>query len=593
MIGFLKKTMSRTDTDIEQKYFNRKVLTAMLWAAVIAAVLGVTLFFTVETHNDAFEVNSGSRLVTRMPIYKTSPFLGEQPDSGIMLSWQSKTISVGDDGVDTLNAVIYPITTPDRTLEYTSSNNDVAEVDSEGNITAKNTGSVEITVKNSYTGESSKAYLQVVQPVEGFYLQKSTITLYTTDTGVRLASEIVPDNASNTAVQWYSKDTDIVEVDQTGRLKPINTGMTEVVAKTTDGGFTGKCFVNVIEETIKAESVTIQNKENVQLTKGLTWLAAVSVLPSNAKNKSVTWSSSNEEVATVAQNGRVTAVGAGTAVITAKSPDGPSDSVTVTVTGSGSGNVMDLNGSYATEGGVTYVTYDMTLEEFAALQMGLNPPPKNNTGSGEVYASLEETMEYMDPNQFSAGAYKYQFLDLSHYNGVSEDALNAYLENKGILKGMASAFIEAARTYNVSEIYLVAHACLETGNGTSQLATGVEVNGETVYNMYGIAAYDNSALSSGSQKAYKEGWTTPEAAIIGGAAWISKYYVNSADGRQNTLYKMRWNPDNPGEHMYATDIGWAVKQALIIERMASLFPDASFAYEVPVFTGSNAAVIEE
>ena len=101
--------------------------------------------------------------------------------------------------------------------------------------------------------------------------------------------------------------------------------MTEVVARTTDGGFTGKCFVNVIEEVIKAESVTIQNKEDVQLSRGETWIAAVSVLPSNAKNKTVSWSSDNEDVATVTQTGKVTAVGAGTAVITAQSPDGPSD----------------------------------------------------------------------------------------------------------------------------------------------------------------------------------------------------------------------------------------------------------------------------
>ena len=58
------------------------------------------------------------------------------------------------------------------------------------------------------------------------------------------------------------------------------------------------------------------------------------------------------------------------------------------------------------------------------------------------------------------------------------------------MKGMGAAFIEAAKEYNVSEVYLVAHACLESGNGTSQLATGVEVNGTTVYNLFGIGAYD-------------------------------------------------------------------------------------------------------
>lgn len=572
------------------------IIFAML--LVVLGIIGLSVYKSVETYNDGQHATKDTRkFVTRFPLDIGSFFTEFDPPAGIFLSWYDYTIKLGEeDGTEQLNGVIYPITLADRTLTYESSNTDIAEVDGEGRITAKNPGSVEITVSNDYTGETAKAFLQVTQPVTGFFLQKSTIKLYTTDMGVRLASVVTPDNASNTAVQWYSKDPDIVTVDQTGRLKPVNTGMTEVVAKTTDGGFTAKCFVNVVNEIIKAESVTIQNKENITLEKVGTWLAAVSVLPSNAKNKSVEWSSSDESVATVSKTGKVTAVNGGKAIITAKSPDGPSDTVEITVnsTVSGSGdNMFSMNPTYASEGGVNYTTYSMTLQEMAELQMTLNPPPKYNDGNGSGYATLEETMEYLDPNEYCMDAYKYQFMDLSHYSGVSEEALNSYLENKGILRGQAAAFIEAAKTYNVNEIYLVAHACLETGNGTSQLATGVEVNGVTVYNMFGIAAYDNSALSSGSQKAYKEGWTTPAAAIMGGAKWISEYYINSSDGRQNTLYKMRWNPDNPGEHMYATDIGWAVKQAIIIERMVDLFPEASISYEIPVYSGSNAAVITE
>lgn len=593
----IEKWFSEEDNN-EPMPLKRRIVLIATAAAVVIAVLCLSVYYSVETYNDGKHADSGTiKIATRLPIEKGDFFRGGEPDTGIFISWYDTTVRLGEDE-DTLElgGVIYPITLKDRALQYTSSNTDVAEIDENGKITVKNPGNAEITVSNAGTGQSVKARVQVVQPVTGFYLQKSTITLYTTDTGVRLASAVVPDNASNSAVQWYSKDPGIVEVDQTGRLKPVNTGMTEVVAKTTDGGFSGKCFVNVVNEVIKAQSVTIQNKDNISIKKGETWLAAVSVLPANAKNKTVKWSSDNEDVAVVSQNGTVRAMSEGKAVITAQSPDGPSDTVEITVTGASSssgGAILDMNPTYTSEGGVSYTTYNITLDEMTAIQMSLNPPPKNMDGSGTSYATYEETKEYLDPNQFSAGAYKYQFLDLSHYSGISEEALNAYLENKGILRGQAAAFIEAAKRYNVSEIYLVAHACLETGNGTSQLSTGVEVNGETVYNMYGIAAYDDSALASGSQKAYKEGWTTPEAAIIGGAEWISEYYINSDSGRQNTLYKMRWNPDNPGEHLYATDIGWAVKQAVIIENMLTQFPEASLAYEVPVYAGSNAPVIDE
>ena len=48
---------------------------------------------------------------------------------------------------------------------------------------------------------------------------------------------------------------------------------------------------------------------------------------------------------------------------------------------------------------------------------------------------------------------------------------------------------------------------------------------------------------------------------------------------------MRWNPEHPGEHEYATDIGWAIKQAVNIEKIFAYFPDAVKTYEVPVYNG--------
>ncbi|MGY0203717.1 hypothetical protein ACW7EJ_09285, partial [Acinetobacter soli] len=57
--------------------------------------------------------------------------------------------------------------------------------------------------------------------------------------------------------------------------------------------------------------------------------------------------------------------------------------------------------------------------------------------------------------------------------------------------------------------------------------------------------------------AFEQKWFTPEMAIQDGARWISENYVNHPTYKQNTLYKMRFNPDRPGVHQYATDIGWA------------------------------------
>lgn len=585
--------------NLRKKISKRNIGIIFAGTAIILSAMVCFGFNTKVTQDDgAGTYEKTGALITRMPIYKGDFSFETETESGILLSWYNNVIKL-EDGAETksrLNGVIYPVILRDRTLTYTSSNEEIAEVDDNGNITVKNPGSVEINVANEFTGKESKAYLQVIQPVTGFFLEKSTITLSMTDKGVRIGAVIFPKNASNTALQWYSKDNEIVEVDQFGGLTPKNTGLTEVVATTTDGGFSGKCFVNVINEVIKAQSVVIQNKEELKLKTGETWIAAVSVLPSNAKNRFVSWFSDNENVAKVSANGKVTAVSAGTATITAASADGPSDSMQITVAANpntqSQNGTLSLRTSTSSSGGVTYVTYPRTLEAMAKLMLNSNQPPKITVGGSYRYASIEEAMKRLDPNEYIAGGYKYQFMDLGTTNGLSSDDLNRYLEGKGILSGQGAAFIEAANRYNISEIYLVAHACLETGNGTSTLSNGVTVNGERVYNMFGIGAYDSDAVGYGSQRAYSEGWTTPEAAIIGGAAWINENYINASSGRQNTLYKMRWNPDNPGSHMYATSGDWAIEQGLIMERMISQFPAASISYEIPVYEGSNAAAIE-
>lgn len=531
------------------------------------------------------------QIITRYPLDCSDAVYGYELKTAIRLSWYSDTLKlIGNAPTPMrLNAALYPVTVKERELVFSSSDTNVAEIDGEGNILAKKPGSVELTVRNYYTGNEAKAFLHVIRPVTGFYLEKSTINLFTTDMGMRLGTVILPDDASNSAVKWYSKDPAIVEVDQTGHLKPNGTGMTEIVATTSDGGFSSKCFVNVINQIIKAEAVKILNKFDTELNIGDTWTGIASVQPSNAKNTSVEWVSSNPNAATVTKNGVVRAVAAGNAIITAKSADGPMDSVEIKVSGSASSAELDMNPTYSVEGGVNYTAYNITLDQMAELNMAVSPT--YNDGYGQKLADKERVKMYLDPNEFSSGAYKYQFMDLSKPSGISREALAAFLDGKGILSGKADTFLAAARMYSVNELYLVAHCCVETGYGSSTLANGVIVNGQRVYNMFGIGAYDSNAVATGAQRAYKMGWTSPEAAIIGGAKFISEYYVNSAENRQNTIYKMRWNPDAPATHQYAGDVSWATMQAVILQRLFAQLPEAVITYEVPVYAGSNAAEI--
>lgn len=199
-------------------------------------------------------------------------------------------------------------------------------------------------------------------------------------------------------------------------------------------------------------------------------------------------------------------------------------------------------------------------------------------------AKSADVQYYLDPNNFASNTQAYfQFIQLSKpaYADVNE-VNNKILANKGILAGKAQAFITAAQTYNVNELYLISHALLETGNGTSSLAKGVVYNGKTVYNVYGYGAFDSCPVTCGAQTAYDNGWFSPELAIIGGAKLISGGYIYNTTFQQDTIYKMRWNPVQIS-HQYATDIGWAYKQVSSIFNLYQLLNQYTLYYDIPVY----------
>lgn len=253
--------------------------------------------------------------------------------------------------------------------------------------------------------------------------------------------------------------------------------------------------------------------------------------------------------------------------------------------------VKCVNSTDAT--GVTNYNMNDTLEKAVAAQLSGGKTDEGSSDAEWVYANSNQVKYYLDPSNFSDSYGKYQFLELNYVDGITEDVLNTALKGKGILDGKGNPFVQAGETYNISPVYLVSHALLETGNGQSILAQGVtvsSVNGQavepkTVYNFFGIHAYDSDAVKGGSEYAYTQGWFTPEAAIIGGAEFVSEDYINNSSTKQNTLYKMRWNfsSGNIPAHQYATDIGWAYKQIYNIKSIMDKYTNLNLKFDVPMF----------
>jgi len=139
-----------------------------------------------------------------------------------------------------------------------------------------------------------------------------------------LAAIVTPDDAINKTVNWTSSDPTIVNVDANGKITALKAGTATITATTTDGSNLSKsCTVTVNEPTI----ITL-DKTTDSINVGDTDKITASVTPAG---QNVTWTSSDEGIAKVDQNGNVTGLKAGTVTITATTADGKTVSCTVTV----------------------------------------------------------------------------------------------------------------------------------------------------------------------------------------------------------------------------------------------------------------------
>ena len=140
----------------------------------------------------------------------------------------------------------------------------------------------------------------------------------------RLTAVIVPEDATNKNVAWSSSDENIVDVDGEGMLSGIAEGEADITVKTEDGEFTATCKVTVSPlpvETIDVTGVTL-TPESVEIEEGGTFVLHAEVMPEDATNKNITWSSSDESIAEVGDDGIIKGVAAGNADITVTTEDG-------------------------------------------------------------------------------------------------------------------------------------------------------------------------------------------------------------------------------------------------------------------------------
>ncbi|CAB4885358.1 unannotated protein [freshwater metagenome] len=156
-------------------------------------------------------------------------------------------------------------------------------------------------------------------PVTGVTVSPTSVSL-NVGQSQSLSASIAPSNATTPAVTWASSSASIASVSATGVVTAIAAGSATITVTTTDGGIAASSAVTVTS-TVTATGVTL-SPSTVALTPGQTQTLSAAVLPSTATNKSVTWATSSDQVATVSTSGIVTAVAEGSATITARTADG-------------------------------------------------------------------------------------------------------------------------------------------------------------------------------------------------------------------------------------------------------------------------------
>ena len=225
----------------------------------------------------------------------------------------------------------------------------------------------------------------VIYKVTKVELNKTSLTLDVGNSDTLIAA-ITPDNATDKSVTWESSAPGVATVDTSGKVTAVAPGTATITVTTTDGGFTDTCQVTVTAATVPVTGVTLsQTQASLYYNRTPNTLTlTATVAPDNATNQAVTWTSSDSTVAAVDQNGVVTALARGTAVITATAADGRGASASCTVTVSS--YLPPANPNYritveATQGGT--VTADPTAAK-AGATVTLTPVPDRGYQVGAV-----------------------------------------------------------------------------------------------------------------------------------------------------------------------------------------------------------------
>ena len=299
--------------------------------------------------------------------------------TGVKLNKSETSLLVG--GNETLTATVLPEDATNQNVTWKSDKPEIATVDANGKVTAVKVGEATITVTTEDGGKTATCKVTVSETsvaVTGVTLNKTALTL-NIGASETLSATVAPADATNKKVTWKSSDAAVATVDTNGKVTAVKAGEATITVTTEDGGKTATCKV-----TVKPNLVSEITLAALAIYVGESKAITATVKPDDATNKALTWTSSDETVATVDATGKVTGKKIGTATITATARDGSgvSGSCTVTV----------LSGVKT----VTVTPANLTLGKNKSYTLTATVDAQPGTDTGVTWTSSDTTIATVD-----------------------------------------------------------------------------------------------------------------------------------------------------------------------------------------------------
>ena len=188
-----------------------------------------------------------------------------------------------------------------------------------------NNSTNELTFKSDkfsiYVLTYKDTYYSPSYPVTGIKVSPDTLTLTKKGETAQLTAEVTPSYADNKRVTWQSSDEKVATVDENGKVTAVGNGTATITATSVSGSYTAAVSVTV-KIPVEIQKLTIEAEKETLTKIGESTELKVKIEPENADLQKLIWKSHNEKVAITDENGKVTAVGNGTAEITVTTEDG-------------------------------------------------------------------------------------------------------------------------------------------------------------------------------------------------------------------------------------------------------------------------------